>query len=204
MMRRKFKSLGETPMGKVVYDVSMSLDGFISGANVRPEAGLGDGGEKLHEWAFNSVDPRNQKIVEGSANTGATITGRITYDLSIPYWGADGPAGAVRMPTIIVSHSVPKDVPPNSVYTFVNSIEAAFEKAQELAGEKEISIAGSNVARQFLQLGFIDELWFHVVPVVFGSGTPLFGDMDSKHISLETIEVIETKEVIHTRFRVVK
>ncbi len=41
-------------MGKVIYDISMSLDGFVSGANVRLEAGLGDGGERLHEWAFNN------------------------------------------------------------------------------------------------------------------------------------------------------
>ena len=191
-------------MGKVIYEVSMSLDGFITGANVRPEAGLGDGGERLHEWAFSSADPRNQKIVEGAAKTGATITGRTTYDLSIPYWGADGPVGAVRMPTIIVSHSVPKDVPLNSVYTFVNSIEAAYEAAQKLAGDREVSIAGSNVASQFLQRGLIDEIWLHVVPMVFGSGTRLFGDLDSKHIPLETVEVIETAEVIHLRFRVVK
>jgi hypothetical protein len=78
-------------MGKVIYDLSMSLDGFITAANVRPEAGLGDGGEKLHEWAFKSTDPRNQEIVTGAANTGATIAGRVTYDLSVPYWGADGP-----------------------------------------------------------------------------------------------------------------
>jgi dihydrofolate reductase len=191
-------------MAKVIYEVSMSLDGFITGVNARPEAGLGDGGEQLHEWAFKSADPRNREIVEAAGNTGATITGRTTYDLSIPYWGADGPLGAVRLPTIIVSHTVPDDIPEGSVYTFVNGIEAAYEKAQELAGDKEISIAGSIVANQFLKLGLIDEIWLHVVPVVFGSGTPLFGDLDSRHISLETIEVIDTKEVIHTRFRVVK
>ena len=38
------------------YLVSMSLDGFVTAANVRPEAGLGDGGERLHDWAFNSAD----------------------------------------------------------------------------------------------------------------------------------------------------
>ena len=36
-------------MSTVVYEMSMSLDGFVTGANVRPEAGLGDGGEQLHE-----------------------------------------------------------------------------------------------------------------------------------------------------------
>jgi dihydrofolate reductase len=191
-------------MGKVIYELSMSLDGFITAANARPDAGLGDGGEKLHEWAFKSTDPRNQQIVAAASNTGATIAGRVTYDLSIAYWGADGPLGAVRLPTIIVSHSVPKDVPPGSVYTFVNSIEAAYQKAKELAGDKEISIAGSSVATGFLKHDFIDEIWLHVVPVVFGSGTPLFGDLGSKHISLETIEVIQTPEVTHLRYRVVK
>ena len=39
-------------MGIVIYDKSMSLDGFIAGANVRLEAGLGDDGERLHDWAF--------------------------------------------------------------------------------------------------------------------------------------------------------
>src|SRR4026209_1439083 len=36
------------------------------------------------------------------------------------------------------------------------------------------------------------------------SGMPLFGDLGSEHISLETVEVIQTPEVIHMRFRVVK
>ena len=191
-------------MGKVIFDVSMSLDGFISGANVRPEAGLGDGGERLHEWGFNSADPRNREIVEGWTNTGAVIVGRTTYDLSIPYWGADGPLGAARVPTVVVSHSVPKDIPDGGVYTFVDSVEAALEAAKKAAGDKDVSITGANVAQQFITLGLIDEVSIHLVPVLFGSGTPLFGDLNSEHISLETLEVIETPEVIHLGFRVVK
>jgi dihydrofolate reductase len=190
-------------MGKVIYEVSMSLDGFITGANVRPEAGLGDGGEQLHEWN-NSADPRNREIIAGWASTGAIITGRTTYDLSVPYWGADGPGGAARVPTVVVSHSVPQDVPDGGVYSFVNGVEAALETAKRLAGDKEISIAGANVGQQFLKLGLVDEISIHLVPVLFGSGTPLFGDLDSKHIALEPFEVIETAEVIHLRFRVVK
>ena len=191
-------------MGKIIYDVSMSLDGFIAGANVRPEAGLGDGGEQLHEWGFNSADLRNREIVESWASTGAIIVGRTTYDLSVPYWEADGPMGAARVPTVVVSHSVPKEIPDGSVYSFVDRVEAALEKAKKAAGDKDISIAGANVAQQFLTLGLIEEVSIHLVPVLFGSGTPLFGHLDSKHISLEIIEVIETAEVIHMRFRVVK
>jgi hypothetical protein len=37
-------------MSKVVLDVSMSLDGFTAGPNIRVEEPMGDGGERLHEW----------------------------------------------------------------------------------------------------------------------------------------------------------
>ena len=191
-------------MGKVVYDISMSLDGFIAAANVRPEAGLGDGGERLHEWAFNSEDPRNRQFLEVGETTGAVIVGRTTYDLSIPYWGADGPIGSARIPTVVVSHTVPQDVPDGSVYIFADSIETAFEKAKQAAGDKDIGVAGANIAQQLITRGLIDEILVHVVPVLFGSGVRLFEQPDGEHIPLETIEVIETKEVIHLRFRVVK
>jgi dihydrofolate reductase len=78
------------------------------------------------------------------------------------------------------------------------------ETAKKLAGDKDISITGANVAQQFLKLGLIDEISIHLVPVLFGSGTRLFEHLDSEHISLEIIEVIESAEVIHMRFRVVK
>lgn len=191
-------------MGKVVYDISMSLDGFITAANVRPEVGLGDGGERLHEWFFNSSDPHNRELMaKGMASLGAIITGRHNYNLSIPYWGADGPTSASRIPTIVVSHSVPQDIPDGGVYSFANGIEAALEKAKKAAGDKDVAImGGANIAQQFIQLGLVDEVLLHVIPVLFGSGTPLFGDADSKHIPLETIEVIETADAIHMRFRV--
>ena len=191
-------------MGKVVYDISMSLDGFVSGPNVRLEAGLGDGGERLHDWGFNSTDPRNRELVEGWVNTGAIIVGRTTYDLSIPHWGADGPIGSARVPVVVLSHSVPKDVPAGGVYTFVDSVEAAFEKAKQAAGEKDIGVQGPNTAQQFIKRGLIDEISIHLVPVLFGSGIRLFEHPDGEQVPLETTEVIETKEAIHLRFRVIK
>jgi riboflavin biosynthesis pyrimidine reductase len=63
---------------------------------------------------------------------------------------------------------------------------------------------GANTAQQLITLGLVDELFIHLVPVLFGSGTRLFEYAGSEHISLETIEVIETAEAIHQRFRVVK
>jgi dihydrofolate reductase len=191
-------------MGKIIFDISMSLDGFITGANARPEAGLGNGGERLHDWGFNSADPRNRAIMERYATMGANIFGRTGYDHSIINWGADGPTGVARIPTVIVSHNLPQDIPQGSVYSFVDSVEAALETAKKLAGDKDIYITGADVAGQFLKRGLIDEVSIHLVPVLFGSGTRLFEGLDSEHISLEMIEVIQTADAIHLRFRVVK
>jgi dihydrofolate reductase len=191
-------------MGKVIFDISMSLDGFITAANARPEAGLGDDGERLHEWGFSNKEPRNIKVMEWYTRVGANIFGRTGYDHSLLYWGADGPSGAARIPTVIVSHSVPQNVPDGGVYTFVDGIEAALEAAQKLAGDKDVYVTGGNVAGQFLEHGLIDEISLHVSPVLFGSGTRLFGGIIDGQVELEIVEVIQTAEVIHMRFRVVK
>lgn len=190
-------------MGKVIFDISMSLDGFITGANPRPEAGLGDGGERLHEWIFNNPSPPSREFVEGYKAFGANIFGRTGYDHSLMYWGADGPGGPARIPTVIVSHSVPENVPDGHVYTFVSGIEAAYQTAKKLAGDKDVYITGGDVAQQFLKRGLIDEVSVHLVPVLFGSGTRLFEPLD-EHLSLEPIVTIQTAEAIHLRFRVVK
>jgi len=65
-------------------------------------------------------------------------------------------------------------------------------------------MGGANIAAQFLKLGFVDEISIHLVPVLFGSGIRLFEHLDSAHVQLETTEVIETKEAIHLRFRLIK
>jgi dihydrofolate reductase len=191
-------------MGKVVFDISMSLDGFITAANARPEAGLGDGGERLHAWGFDSTDPRNREIMAWYTTTGANIFGRTGYDHSILNWGANGPAGNARIPTVIVSHSIPQDIPPEGVYRFVESVETAYDTAQELAGDKDIYITGANVAQQFLKRGLIEEISIHLVPVLFGSGTRLFGQLNSHTIPLEIMDLTRTPEAIHLRFRVIE
>ena len=191
-------------MGKVIFDISMSLDGFITAANARPEAGLGDGGERLHDWGFNSPDPSNREIMEWYTTIGANIFGRTGYDHSILHWGADGPTGAARIPTVIVSHSLPQDIPEGGVYTFVDGVEAALETAKKLAGDKAIYITGADVAQQFLKRGLVDEISIHLVPVLFGRGRRLFEHLDSEHISPEVMEVIQTAEAIHMRFRLMK
>ena len=109
------------------------------------------------------------------------------------------------MPTVVVSHSVPTDIPDDGVYSFADGIEAALKKAQKAAGDKDVAVmGGGNIAAQFFNLGLVDEISIHLVPVLFGSGTRLFEHLGGEHIQLETLEVIETREAIHLRFRVVR
>ena len=58
-------------MTRIIADISISLDGFVTGPDPGPENGLGTGGEALHTWAF-SDDPDDQRLVrEGTARSGA-------------------------------------------------------------------------------------------------------------------------------------
>jgi hypothetical protein len=39
-------------MPRVLAGITVSLDGYITGPNDGPGAGLGEGGERLHYWVF--------------------------------------------------------------------------------------------------------------------------------------------------------
>jgi dihydrofolate reductase len=72
-------------MGKVIFDASMSLDGFMTAANPRPREPMGDGGQRLHEWATDGEDEHNRRFLEEAiAALGAVIAGRTTYGTSVP------------------------------------------------------------------------------------------------------------------------
>jgi dihydrofolate reductase len=190
-------------MGIVIYDKSMSLDGFIAGANMRLEAGLGDDGERLHDWAFQ--DEAGREMLEREiARLGAVICGRRTYDTSIQYWGADGPTGSARVPLFVLSRGVPDDAPDGGVYTFVDDPQAALARARETAGDRNIAFMGADVGRQLINAGAIDEISVHLVPVLFGSGTPMFGEGVDEHVTLEFVGVSESPHATHLRYRVVR
>ncbi len=192
-------------MGKVLFDISMSLDGFIAGTNRTPEEPLGEGGEHLHDWAFNSKDEYNRNLISQSVSTtGAVICGRRTYDTSL--WDADGPTGAARLPVFVVTHTLPKQVPEGGVYTFVtDGIESALQKAKKAAGDKNVTVmGGAEIGQEYIKAGLVDELSIHLVPVLFGSGTQMFANLGKMHIQLEPTQTIETPEAIHLQFRILK
>src|SRR5262245_24024160 len=87
---RNDSSMGENrSMGLIYADLSMSLDGFIAGPNVSIANGLGDGGERLHDWMFagRSEAEATASQIEKFATTGAYVVGRTMLDVGIGPWG---------------------------------------------------------------------------------------------------------------------
>jgi dihydrofolate reductase len=191
-------------MGTVIFDMSASVDGFVTAAGITAEEPLGAGGEVLHEWALGA-DPADAAATAGADRLGALIAGRRTYDASLRWWGADGPTGARRLPLFVVTHRAPDDAPAGGVYTFVtDGPEAALDRARAAAGDADIAIMGGpDLGRQYLAKGLVDEIGIHVVPVLFGDGTRLFGNLAGVRVSLEVAEVIPAPSATHLRYRVV-
>lgn len=186
-------------MTRVIFDISMSLDGYMTASNVSAEEPLGDGGQRLHERAFGEDEHNRELLAEGVDAVGAVIAGRRTYDLSVPWWGADGPAGPARVPLFVVTHAGPEEVPEGGVYTFVtDGIEEALEQARAAARDKDVAVmGGADIGQQYIRAGLVDEISIHLVPVLLGSGTRMFEYLGGEHIQLETTGVIETLEATH-------
>ncbi len=191
-------------MSKVRFEISMSLDGYVTASGVRPEEPMGDGGQQLHEWAFGADERGRELLAESQSSVGASIAGRRTYDLSLPWWGPDGPGGEARTPTFIVSHSKPEQLPEGGVYTFVDSPEEALELARAAAGEKDIDVFSADIGQQLLRAGKVDEIHVHLVPVLFGAGTRLFENRGDDHIRLQITQVVDASNATHLRYAVVR
>jgi dihydrofolate reductase len=190
-------------MGKVVLEITMSLDGFIAGPNASIENPLGEGGERLHDWMFKSKSEVDAKLVEGMTKSlGAVLVGRGTYDEGIDSgWEGVSPFHA---PAFVVSATVPTKQVEGFTYV-TDGIESALRQAQTVAGDKNICLmGGANLCQQYLKAGLVDELFIHIAPVLFTEGTRLFDHLGSKPIELEKISVIDTDEATHLRFRVMK
>ena len=203
-------------MGKVHVDITMSLDGFIAGPNDSPELGLGENGEKLHEWVFGLASWREAHGLEGGEqnrdaevldeamrDNGAIILGRRMFD-NAKGWGDDPP---FKVPVYVLTHESREPLEKGATtFTFVtDGIEGALEQARSAAGDRNISIAGgANTIQQYLAAGLVDELQIHVVPLLLGGGVRLFGDLATDGVELECTRVIDSPAVTHIRFRVVK
>ena len=191
-------------MARVICDMSMSLDGYVTGPNDSRESPFGDGGETLHDWIFDAATDEDRAILqEVLDNVGSIVMGRTSFDKNEGDggWGDGGPVGDT--PCFVVTHNEPtRSHPP--IYTFVtDGVVSAIEQAAQAAGDKVVGLHGASVMQQALPLGLVDEIRVHVIPVLIGGGTPLFATLDSA-IQLERTEVVVTPAATHTAFRVVR
>jgi dihydrofolate reductase len=191
-------------MGKVTCDITMSLDGFIAGANVRVGNGMGDEGDRLHAWMFGTNTQTDDAIMaEKNASPGAILIGKRMFDVGFEPWGDPPPFGK---PVFIVTHEArePLHMQGGTTYTFVTKgIEAALELARQAAGDKDVGIwGGANIIQEYLKAGLLDEMQIHVVPVLFGDGTRLFEDLGGRRIELKRTSTVDTPGATHFRFSV--
>jgi dihydrofolate reductase len=191
-------------MGKVTCDISMSLDGFIAGPNVRVGNVMRDDGDRLHAWVFGGNTETDDAIVaEKNASPGAILIGKRMFDVGFEPWGDPPPFG---MPVFIVTHEPREPLPMQggTTYTFVtDGIEAALELARAAAGDKDVGIwGGANIIQEYLKAGLLDEMQIHVIPVLFGDGTRLFEDLGGRRIELKRTSTIDTPGATHLRFSV--
>ena len=185
-------------MGNVFVDISMSLDGLISGPN--------DDVEQLHQWGYDlaswrerhglaggELGPDSDLLEEAFSNTGAVLMGRRMFDLAEEPWGDEPP---FRMPVFVVTHHARETLVKEggTTFTFITGgIESALQQAQAAAGDQDIAVAGgANIIQQLSSAGLL------------GDGRRLFEHLGAEPIELERTRVIESPSVTHLRFRVIK
>jgi len=192
----------------------VSVDGFIADEN--------DDVGPLHDWYFSGDTPLTQGGDEGYDHSGAgsaikvsrasaeyvrpmweaigtIVMGRRLFDL-VNGWEGRPPAGDH---VVVVSHRPkPEGWHPEASCHFVDSVKAAIDKAQELAGERTVAVNAGEVGGQIFAAGLVDEVAMDVVPVVFGSGKRYFGSIDGQHLLEDPHVVIPSDRVLHLGFKV--
>jgi dihydrofolate reductase len=200
-------------MSKVIADISMSLDGYVTARDVDQEHGLGIGGEAIHAWVIE--EPRSpvdeEVLAESFEQTGAVVMGRRLYDI------VDGPNGwndevgyghdqdqTAAPLCYVVTHQPPAEVRLASRFRFViDGVAAAIDQARAVAGDKDVVVmGGANVIDQSLAAGLVDELRIHLSPLVLGGGTRLFDLVGPT--TLVQRQVTESPRATHLTYEVVR
>ena len=217
-------------MGKVFFSVSMSLDGFVAPETMdwllatpeqrkqdaRLERGMAQWIE-LQQWVFPQRFFReNLKLGEGGEEgrdndilrhtferTGVSVMGKRMFDAGEPVWPEEAP---FHTPVFVVTHEKrdPWKRPGGTTFHFVNDgIEAALDRAREVAGDRDIRIAGGGATIvEYVNAGLIDEFSIAVAPVLFGSGVRLFEGVNWSRVALEPLRAEPTPRVTHLSYAV--
>ena len=200
-------------MSKVLAGITISLDGYVTGPNDGPGAGLGDGGERLHYWVFGgpwtyeggvrgtAAEPDRAYLDETFDSAGAWIVGRTMHDV-VNGWGDDPGFG---VPVFVVTHRPQETaIKGDTTFEFVTyGIDVALEKARAAADDKNVIVmGGADVLRQCLAAGAVDEFTLTIAPVLLGGGTRLFDGIERTDLGFERTAVIESPYATHLRYEV--
>jgi len=200
-------------MGRVIADISMSLDGYVTAPGADAEHGLGLDGEGIHGWVLEEPrSPVDEAVLASSFEaTGAVVMGRRLFDI------VDGPHGwseevgyghdqdqAAAPPCFVVTHEPPAQVRLASRFRFVTEgVAAAVDQARAAAGDRDVFVmGGAEVIDQSLSAGLVDELRIHLSPLLVGGGTKLFALVDPT--TLVQREVAVSPRATHLTYEVVK
>lgn len=186
-------------MGKVIFGMAISLDGYVNDANSSVS--------RLYPDLVGLAE--TEVMQEAMHTTGAVVLGRRCFEMAgDPDEYAD--SYEFQVPLFVITHHPPAKMPKQNdklTFTFVtDGVESAIAQAKVAAGDKDVMLVGGvNSAQQCIKAGLIDELQITIVPVIFGGGLRLFDNLSPEQLQLERTKVIESP---HGRtdisFRVVK
>ena len=192
-------------MTRVIADITVSLDGYVTAPGADLEHGLGVGGESLHDWVLAGDDTDHAVLEEMTYAAGAVVMGRKTFDL------IDGPNGwddemgfggdyVAAPPFFVVTHRPVEKARLPHDFTFVGDLAAAVDKARGAAGNRDVVVmGGGSIVRQCVVNLLVDELHLHISPISLGGGTPLFAEGD--RIELTQTDVRPSSNAIHTTYQ---
>ncbi|WP_157253709.1 dihydrofolate reductase family protein [Nonomuraea typhae] len=174
----------QTAGGKVLFHFAMSLDGFVAGPG------------HAMDWMTGTTRAGLQD--EYIQTTGAVLGGRDGWDAmpdARPY------GGAWKGPIFVLTHH-PEDATPAADVTFLNCGPAeAVRIALKAAGGKNLEVLSPTIGRQLLDLGLIDEIDLHIMPVMLGQGIRLYDAPASEPINLHHIGQSDPATTINVRYR---
>lgn len=149
-------------MHPIIYDVAVSLDGFICGPQ-------GDISKFDHEGPV--VDDYKQRL----AGYTTAIMGRVTYEYAFQYGLKIGENPYLPMRTFVFSQSL--KIPEKSQIELLSSVsESALKQIQQLSDGPIYLCGGGEFAGSLLSAGLIDQVILKRAPVIYGGGTQLFGN----------------------------
>jgi len=201
-------------MGKVILDISMSIDGFVTGPNDNKKQPLGEKGMAIQSWLFSGdqssdyndffkLSNANKEVFDSPIpSTGAMIVGRRTFDI-VNGWDGSHPIQGI--PIFVVTHKPPESyMKGDTKFTFVtDGVESAVKQAKEAAKGKNVSVGTASIAQQCIKAGMLEEIHLHVSPVIMGEGTRLFAHIGNGQIKLESQQVIDGTDVTHLKYGVI-